>query len=638
MAFVVDLVEYGDMDGMSTYGDTTAVSPYADICLRRHVASGSASSNRPASWPVMNRPTLHRSARIHRLRTAAAVTATGALLLAGLPAAASGAGPTAQTDTAQTDAEQAPAAPPSSTPASNAAQVDAPVPDIVWQPCEDAEGFECATIDVPTDYDRPHGRTTTIAVTRLPATAPDAKIGSVLTNFGGPGGPGVENLHAVGEVMVEPEVREQFDLVSFDPRGVGESDPVTCFRDETREQEYLATLPDIPLTRAEDRRAVAGYARIAAGCQLWSGQRLASGSTANVARDMDLLRQALGDERLTYLGYSYGTILGATYSALFPDRVRALVLDGTIDPVAWSGEGSDESIAGRIGQAEAGTETFAEFNRLCTDAGPAGCPLAALGDPAEITENVFTALREDGPVDIPAGDGTTATVTYGQMVASAFNALYAPAQWVDLSIAFGQVALAAGVVDSPVAPRGRLPQRDLGELLRELTGAEDYTSVGSPLAAQCMDTHEPLRLWQFPAYADDLHAQYPHFGQLRGWTGAGCAPMLVRDEDAYTGPWEQTTEEPVMVIGTRYDPATPYEFTAPYAAHYDDARVLSVEGWGHTTLIAPSRCADAAVARYLIDVEADDGATCAPDAVPFAPSTRQSDAAEQRLEVARSMW
>jgi pimeloyl-ACP methyl ester carboxylesterase len=303
----------------------------------------------------VNGSTTTPAARTRPLTTAVATVATAALLAVGLPAAASAAPPAAP--------------PPSDTPGRAAAQVHAPVPEIDWEPCEDADGFDCATVEVPTDYDRPHGPTTTIALTRLPATDPESRIGSMLTNFGGPGGPGVENLHLVGEVMVEPQVRERFDLVGFDPRGVAGSDPVTCFRDDATEQEFLSTITEIPLTPAEDRRAVAGFARLAAGCQLWSGQRLASASTANVARDMDLLRQALGDDQLTYLGYSYGTILGATYSALFPDRVRAMVLDGTIDPVAWSGVGSDSSTAERLGQAEATTETFAEFTRLCAEAG-----------------------------------------------------------------------------------------------------------------------------------------------------------------------------------------------------------------------------------------------------------------------------
>ncbi|WP_407318383.1 alpha/beta fold hydrolase [Isoptericola halotolerans] len=572
----------------------------------------------------MNRSTTPRRPRPF---TTVAALAVGALLAAGLPATAGAAERAAP-------ATMTPSAAPPSLPATSGLQIDAPVPDIDWQPCADAEGYDCAEIQVPRDYDRPHGRTTTIALTRLPATDPESRIGSALVNFGGPGGPGVETLHTVGEVMVDPGVRERFDLVSFDPRGVGQSDPVTCFRDAEREAEYVAGLPEMPITRAEEHRAVAGFARIAAGCQVISGDRLSTASTANVARDMDVLRQALGDERLTYIGYSYGTILGATYSALFPERVRALVLDGTIDPVAWSGEGSPDPIATRLGQAEATTETFAEFNRLCAEAGPGACPLATLGDPATVTEEVLTTLRE-GPVEVPAGDGTTVTVTYGQMVSASFQAMYGTSTWPELSLAFTQVAVADGIGEQPPSARTQGPSLD--DLLRELGVVEDYPSVGNALAAQCMDTVEPLRLWQYPAYVEELDAAYPHFGRFRGWTGAGCAPMVLRDEDAYTGPWEQTTQAPVMVIGTRYDPATPYRFTAPCAEHYDDARVMTVEGWGHTTL-GVSSCADAAIARYLVDGEADDGVTCTQDVEPFAPVAQRSDREDLRTVVGRSAW
>ncbi|GAA1971002.1 alpha/beta hydrolase [Isoptericola halotolerans] len=550
-----------------------------------------------------------------------AAVASGALLAAGLPATAGA-------------AERAAPVAPAQSSANGAAQVDAPVPDIDWQPCDDAGGFDCAEIQVPSDYDRPHGRTTTIALTRLPATDTENRIGSALVNFGGPGGPGVETLHLVGETMVDPEVRARFDLVSFDPRGVGQSDPVTCFRDAEREEQFLAGLPEMPITRSDQRRIVAGFARIATGCQVVSGQRLATASTANVARDMDVLRQALGDEQLTYIGYSYGTILGATYSALFPERVRALVLDGTIDPVAWSGKGSPDPIATRLGQPEATVETFAEFNRLCAEAGPASCSLAALGDPADVTEEVLTTLRE-GPVEVPDGDGGTVAVTYGQMVSASYTAMYGTAQWPDLALAFTQVAVAAGIGEQP--PSARAQGRSLDDLLRELGVVEDYPSLGSSLAAQCMDTAEPLPLWRYPAYVDDLDEEYPHFGLLRGWTGAACAATVLRDEDAYTGPWGQTTQAPVMVIGTRHDPATPYRFTAPYADHYDDARVMTVEGWGHTTLGA-STCADAAIARYLVDGEADDGATCTQDITPFAAAAQRSDREDLRTLVGRSAW
>ncbi len=494
-----------------------------------------------------------------------------------------------------------------------------PTPTIAWEACEttlpgvDVGAYECATVDVPTDYDRPHGRTTQIAVTRLPATDPERRIGSVLTNFGGPGGPGVDTLHQVGELMFAPEVRERFDVVSFDPRGVGRSDPVTCFPTAAQEEAFFARLPGFPVTPEEERRTIAGFTVTAAGCQLISGDRLAHSSTANVARDMDVLRAALGDEALTYVGYSYGTILGATYSALFPDSVRALVLDGPIDPVAWSGVGSPEPIGVRVRQAHGATQTFGEFTRLCTEVGPGGCALAGLGDPAELTEEVLQALQDE-PVEVPIGGGEPFLVTYQDAVGLLFSGMYNTADWPAVAATFAELAVRNGVTD-PV-PQARQQTPSLDELLRRLGLVEDYPSLGGAVASLCMDTHNPLPLWRYPALADAHDAQYPHFGRLRGWLGAQCAPILLRDHDAYTGPWEQSVEQPVLVVGTRFDPATPYEFVEPFAAHYPDARVLTVEGWGHTTL-GRSTCADAAIARYLVSGEAQDSATCAQDLTPF---------------------
>lgn len=546
-------------------------------------------------WVAMtSRSTTTRAVR------AATSSLAAVLLLGGLPAAAVATSPTP------------------------GGQVDAPVPRVAWEPCEGdgLEAFDCATVEVPTDYDHPHGRTTTIGLTRLPATDPDARVGSLFTNFGGPGGPGVEALHLLGGTLFDDDVLARFDVVGFDPRAVGTSDPATCFRDAERENAFLSQVPAFPVTEREEVRFLGQMATLGASCTLLSGDRIAHSSTANVARDMDLLRQAVGDEQLSYVGYSYGTVLGATYAALFPDRVRAMVLDGTMDVDAWSGVGSRELVGARIGQAAGATETFGEFARLCGEAGPAGCALASLGDPADVVERTYGALRE-APVDVPLPDGTSVRLGYPDVVALVFQYLYEPVAWGDLDLTLASLAMLSGAVEPPVAadaPRALSAPPSLGELLRRAGYAEDYASVGGALASLCVDTTTPGNLWEYPAKVDALDAQYPHFGRFRGWVGVQCEFVPVQDEDAFTGPWDQTTDAPVLVIGTRFDPATPYAFTQPYADRWPDARVLTVEGWGHT-VIGKSACADDAVARYLVDLDATDGATCAQDVVPFQGPT-----------------
>ncbi|MFD6142299.1 alpha/beta fold hydrolase [Promicromonospora sp. NPDC060271] len=487
--------------------------------------------------------------------------------------------------------------------------------DIPWTTCanEGAAAFDCAAVEVPSDYDEPQGPTTTIAMTRLPALDQENRIGSVVVNFGGPGGSGVSTLHGIGAGLFDASVRERFDIVSFDPRGIGLSDPTTCFPTLADEQEFMASSLILPQDESQNARFVREAATLARGCTIFGGDRLATASTANVARDMDVLRERLGEDTLTYVGYSYGTVLGATYGKLFPDNVRAMVLDGTLDPQVWTGDAGGKLFGDRIRQAEGASETYGEFVRLCTEAGER-CALNALGDPAEVVEAVYAALKEQ-PVELPTGPGTTMTFGYGHLVGQMFFTMWDTADWSNQAAFVAQLAVLTGTVPQPSAEaRGSGPS--ISELLRRLGISEDYQSIGGQVGPVCMDADFPGRLSSYPDKVEALDEQYPHFGLFRGWLGVQCEFVPVVDEDAYAGPWEQTTQRPVLVIGTRFDAATSYGFTAPYAALWPDARMLTVDGWGHTT-IGRSSCADAAIARYLVTLEADDGAVCEQDLVPF---------------------
>ncbi len=498
-----------------------------------------------------------------------------------------------------------------------APQVRAPVPDIAWQACEGEglDAFDCASVQVPTDYDRQRGRTTTIALTRLRATDPEQRIGSLFVNFGGPGIAGVQAMHTLGETFLDPQVHAGFDVIGFDPRGVGQSDPVTCFPDDASEKAFLAGTPVFPTTPRESAEFLATYGAAAAGCEVLSGNRVAHASTANVARDLDLLRQAVGDEQLTYLGYSYGSIPGATYAALFPGRVRALAVDGVWDPAAWSG--GEGSVGVRLGQGVAASEAFERFLALCEQAGPDACSLATLGDPADVAEDVFDRLQEQ-PVPYPADDGSIVEIGYDEMVFAAYDSLYKPAEFGSLADFFTELAILSAPKPTSEQRRTTSPPGDLGDLLRRLGLIEDYASLGAELASMCVDGQHPLRPGDYVAQADAADEVAPHFGRFRSWLGVQCEFVRFRDGDAYRGSWEQQTQAPVLVIGTRYDPATPYAFTQPYADRFPDSRVLTVEGYGHTTL-GRSTCANAAIATYLIELEATDGASCGQDVAPFQP-------------------
>ena len=188
---------------------------------------------------------------------------------------------------------------------------------------------------MPLDYDEPDGETISIALARVPATDQAGRIGSLITNPGGPGGSGVEGLALMYAALPEP-LGERFDLVGFDPRGVGQSAPVRCFASVAERTAFFAAIPTVPIGAEEVAARQRSSEELARRCGERNADVLSHLSTANVARDMDRLRQAVGDEQLTYLGSSYGTYLGATYANLFPDQIRAMVLDGVIDPPSYT--------------------------------------------------------------------------------------------------------------------------------------------------------------------------------------------------------------------------------------------------------------------------------------------------------------
>jgi pimeloyl-ACP methyl ester carboxylesterase len=508
------------------------------------------------------------------------VTATVATALA-LPAAAAGAA-----------APSAPAGP-----------AQRAVPVIVWGSCGSDPAlakFQCASVAVPTDYDRPRGATTTIALTRLPASG--ERIGALFTNPGGPGGSGVSFVQGNALSTYSAQVRARFDIVGFDPRGVGRSDPATCFPTAAEETAAAADVIAFPMNKAEVRQLTAVNAKIGRSCTKTSPERFAHYSTANVARDLDLLRQAVGDEKLTYIGYSYGSFLGATYAKLYPNKIRALAIDGAWRPSSYSGSAVNDAPLGvRLGQAKGAAEVFAQFKAECRKAGPSQCALAKRGDPGIAAERVLERLKTN-PGELTAPDGTMVTITYPMMVGIVFSALYEPAGWPELAAMMAQLDA----------------RRTAGATTKLLAGKEDYASVGTSLQP-CVESQQTGRPFAYEAMANAADKKYPHFGRLRTWVGQTCEFIPIRDTDAFRGPWTKLrTDAPVLVIGTRHDPATPYEGTGPYAELYRDAHLLTVNGWGHTTL-GKSACADAAITQYLVKLQRPaDGATCAQDRQPFA--------------------
>ncbi|NIS72483.1 MAG: alpha/beta fold hydrolase, partial [Proteobacteria bacterium] len=211
-------------------------------------------------------------------------------------------------------------------------------PEIQWKDCPPAygPGFDCGALDVPLDYDDPDGQTIAIELVRLPAANPQSRLGTIFLNPGGPGGSGVFFVLDVGSSLFSDEVRARFDLIGFDPRGIHRSEPLQCFPTPWKASSVSTLSWPFPLTREERLARQKADNQLARACEQNGGEILRHMTTVDVARDLDLLRQAVGDEYLNYAGYSYGSFLGNVYANLFPDRVRAVFIDAVVDPIAWT--------------------------------------------------------------------------------------------------------------------------------------------------------------------------------------------------------------------------------------------------------------------------------------------------------------
>jgi len=501
----------------------------------------------------------------------------------------------------------------------------AAVPELDWGSCaaegEGLQAFQCATAVVPLDYDKPKGRQITLALARLPASDPSRRIGSLFLNPGGPGGSGVDFLFGAGPFLFSDEVRARFDLVGFDPRGIIRSTPLRCY--ETFDEAIADLAPmAFPVTRAEERVWIRSDRALARACAERAGPILDHMSTANVARDMDLLRRAVGDRKLTYAGYSYGSYLGATYANLFPGKVRALVVDGVLDPIAWSTGRGDQArtlpFSTRLRSAKGAYQTLREFLRLCDVGGP-NCAFSA-GNPARRFDRLARRLLREPAEFTDPTTGETFVVTYADLIGATLGVLYDPAAWPE----WAEVLQALDEQTRPAAAAAGL--RAVRALLGAAFQQEDYPNFveGFPGVA-CSETHNPsnVRAWARAARAQDR--QFPYFGRPWTWITSVCEPWPGWDRDHYDGPWNRTTANPVLVVGNLFDPATPYHGAVTVDRLLPRSRLLTLAGWGHTSLAA-SACIDAHVSTYLLTTRVPPrGTVCEPDVVPFAePAAAQA--------------
>ncbi len=484
-----------------------------------------------------------------------------------------------------------------------------------WSKCFAKIGpFQCATVQVPLDYDAPTGAKISIAMVRLPATDPGRRLGSLFLNPGGPGGSGVDYALFAGPSLYTPEVRARLDLVGFDPRGVARSTPLRCFGSPSQWEPFFTPFA-FPSTPEEEQVWTNADRYLNDACARRGGRIAEHMSTANVARDLDVLRSAVGDDTLTYAGVSYGSYLGVTYANLFPAKVRALVVDGVLDPIAWStGRGGESAIvpfSTRLRSDVGAQATLQEFFRLCDAGGPA-CAFA--GDSAARFAALGAAVKAN-PVHVEFPDGSTFDVNYSILISMTLGALYDSSSWAEFAAALADLESRA----APAALGARLQRftvtRPAYVAKRGFPRYENFIESFPGVACSDSDNPDSYGAWSAAAVAADAAG---YFGRIWTWASSICAEWPYSDADRYVGPFDRLTAKPVLVVGNQFDPATGYAGAVTVADLLPRSRLLTVHGWGHTSLFL-SQCADDAIGRYLVGlVLPAPNTVCEQDNVPFS--------------------
>lgn len=451
-----------------------------------------------------------------------------------------------------------------------------------WTTCGSEQ---CADATVPLDWAEPGGDTITLALRRIPASS-GSPIGSLLVNPGGPGRSAIDSIGYFRQV-VSRDVLAAYDLVAFDPRGVQHSSPVTCV-DPAELDEMAAWVPDWS-TDAGMAEAVARNAEFGRACLERTGELLGHVDTPSAARDMDVLRAVLGDEALSFLGFSYGTELGATYAALFPERVGRLVLDGALDPTLDSGEVA-------AGQA-AGFESALRAYVTDCQAG-AACPLDGdVDDGLARIAQMFDRTRAN-----PLPTGTERELTSSLAFSGVAAALYAQTSWPLLTQALTK-AIDAG--DGSV-----LLQLADSYYGRGPDGTYSSNQNEAFSAILCLDDRPSAEPEDMRADAAEVTAVAPTVGHFFSYGGASCAQWPVPAVGSLES-YEAPGAAPIVVVGTTNDPATPYAWAQSLAKLLSSAVLLTFEGEGHTAYGRSNQCIKDAVDTYLLTGEAPaDGATC----------------------------
>ncbi len=489
-------------------------------------------------------------------------------------------------------------------PPTTAKQVNAPVPTLDWAHCSPGSDAMCATAAAPLDYDDPTGPTVLLDLVKIPANNPGQKLGTLFVNPGGPGGSATQFAPFAGELLGKT-VRNRYDVIGIDPRGVGEHSMIVC----RATQPVPRVRVSFPITQAQSKKVWRAATWERTACQQKPNRIVAHMSTADTARDMDLIRQAVGEDHLDYYGISYGTYLGATYAALFPDRVGRFVVDGVLDPVAWAttAGGAAKPFSTRINSAQGAYEALTSALTECDRMGASQCRLA--GD-ATAKWHWMIRKAKQGKLRVSG-----ARITYQDLVDATLYMMYDNNSYRDLALVLQRVWKKAHhskphKAGDPTAER----MRKMADRFREAPYAARQVKIYDAFAGvACADTPNPTTraAWWKAGRAQDR--QSPWFGSSWTWASAPCAKWpSAYGQDSFRGPFDANTANPILVVGNSHDPATPVSGARRFTTLFEGSRFLLMDGWGHGAL-GNSCVTDAFNSYYATGALPREGTVCPKD-------------------------
>jgi pimeloyl-ACP methyl ester carboxylesterase len=447
-----------------------------------------------------------------------------------------------------------------------------------WEPCPGAPKHECTTVTVPVDYDHPNAEAFELALRKVPALEPDKRVGSMLVNPGGPGGSGVEYAQ-YSTFVFSKQVRDVYDVIGFDPRGIGASDAVTCLSDD--DMDLLLTDDPTPDSTSERRKLLSDADTVARDCAQTGGKRALHMSTAEVARDMDIIRVLVGDKKLNYFGVSYGTFLGAMYADLFPTRVGRFVLDSAMSPNQTEAQEMTYDIQG----FESSIDAFIAWCVKRSD-----CALGHSRSTAR--QQIISLLDSVERRPLRTTLGGVDRIGEGWVGFAIFMCLYSEASWPTLN---------SGLREAKVGRGDVLLRKAMQVVSREPSGeygADSYLHAMLPV--RCADW--PRETADAGLLAARRKAQREHklWARLTGELYDNCRAWPAPGRKPKTGPLA-VGAAPILVIGNLRDPATPIGGTKQLASDLASGILVTSDHNGHGTYYAGNSCVDAIVDTYLIE-------------------------------------